>query len=70
VKENIEAKLKPTMLDPSLLCVIDFWEGAKNLREFFPAIYIPSSIRQMEQSEFRTFYGGYLDGKKIMKWGT
>ena len=66
---EVEAKLKPTMLDPSLLCTVDFWEETRNLRRIFRTIYFPESIKQMRNIELRKFYGGYLHEEKILAVG-
>lgn len=54
------------MLDPSLLCRVEFWEVTSNLREIFPLIYVPKNIRDIKDRDFRDFYGGYLHRKKIL----
>lgn len=66
MKKEVEARLKPTILDPSLLCVVDFWEETSNLPKIFPAIYVPESIKRMKAIEFRKFYGGYLSREKVL----
>lgn len=64
--KQIDIKLKPVMLDPSLLCVNGFWKKADSLRDFFPEVYVPQGIRQMENRELRDFYGGYLSQKRML----
>ena len=54
------------MLDPSLLCTVNFWEKTTNLQKIFPVIYVPESIKQMKDSEFHKFYGSYLYRKKTL----
>ena len=66
MQKEAEAKLMPTMLDPSLLCTVDFWAEATHLQRIFPVIYVPESIKQMKNVEFSKFYGGYLSREKIM----
>lgn len=66
MEKEVEAKLRPTMLDPSLLCTVDFWENITNLRRIFPKIYVPESLMQMKGIEFLEFYGGYLSREKIL----
>lgn len=59
-KKLLEDKLRPTMLDPSLLIRHGFWESVQDLQNIFPIIYVPKSIGDIRDSEFREFYGGYL----------
>lgn len=66
MEKKLEAKLKPTMLDPSLLCAVDFWKKIIALQKIFPIIYVPKSIKQMKDSEFRDFYGSYLYRRKTL----
>jgi len=62
----MEGRLKPAMLDPSILCTVDFWKTTRNLKRVFPVIYVPESIKQLEDIEFRKFYGGRLLTEKIL----
>ena len=64
--KSMEKMLKPIMLDPSLLCKVEFWEGVADLKEIFSLIYFPRSIKFIEDLDFRDFYGGYLHKEKIL----
>lgn len=66
MKKELDTKLKPTMLDPSILCLVDFWKEATDLQEIFPTIYFPESIKQMKNAEFQEFFGGYLIRENIL----
>lgn len=66
MEKEVKAKLKPAILDPSVLCVVDFWKTTTNLKRIFPVIYVPESIKQIEDIEFRKFYGGRLHTEKIL----
>ncbi len=66
MEKLIGDKLKPTMLDPSLLIQPIFWKSAQKLNEVFPTIYIPQSINKIKNPDFREFYGSYLRESDIM----
>lgn len=67
MEKLLENKLRPTMLDPSLLIRHGFWESVQSLQKVFPIIYVPKSIRNIKGPEFREFYGGYLREKDIVR---
>jgi len=64
--KSLESRLRPTMLDPSLLCMEEFWESAQELLKMFPLVYVPSSLRQIEDPELYEFYGGYAPRDKVL----
>lgn len=66
LEEEVKSKLQPTMLDPSVICAVDFWRTTRNLKRIFPVIYVPESIKEMENLEFRKFYGGRLRTERIL----
>jgi len=66
LNSQIDKKLKPTMLDPSLLCRVEFWEVVGDLKEIFPKVYFPMGITEIKDREFRDFYGIYLPREKIL----
>jgi hypothetical protein len=58
MEKSIVDKLKPAMLDPSILCVTEFWQFTKNLQEIIPTIYVPKNILKIKDTDFHEFYGG------------
>jgi hypothetical protein len=67
MEKLLENKLRPTMLDPSLLVRHGLWESVQSLRKVSPIIYVPEGIRNIKDSEFREFYGGYLRERDIAR---
>lgn len=67
MEKDVDAKLKPTILDPSILCMTAFWETTSDLQKVFPIIYFPRSIKQMKNAEFQKFYCCYLSQNKILR---
>jgi hypothetical protein len=66
MEKSIVDKLKPAMLDPSILCVTEFWQFTKNLQEIIPTIYVPKNILKIKDTDFHEFYGGYLHRLRIL----
>jgi hypothetical protein len=67
MEKLLENKLRPTMLDPSLLARHRFWESIQNLQSIFPTIYVPKGVQEIKDSEFREFYGGYIYEPEILR---
>jgi len=59
MKKIVVEKFEPIMVDPSLLCTVEFWETSANLRDVIPKLYFPINIRNIKESDFHDFYGGY-----------
>ena len=55
------------MLDPSILCTVDFWEEAEGIQRNFRTINFPESIKQITNLELREFYGGYLPEERVLR---
>jgi len=62
----METRLEPIMVDPSLLCRVEFWEFASNLQKLFSQIYFPQNFKQIKNNDFRDFYGIYLHESQIL----
>jgi hypothetical protein len=66
LEKQIELKVKPIMLDPSLLCATAFWKDFRPFGNTWRNFRIPFSIRLMNEREFTDFYADYLPKLKIM----
>lgn len=66
LENYFKQKIESTMLDPSLLCTIDFWENSRKLPDIFREIYFPESIKLMTDFELRKFYGIYLSEERML----
>jgi len=66
LENYFKQKIESTMLDPSLLCTIDFWENSRKLSDTFREIYFPESIKLMTDFELRKFYGIYLSEERFL----
>ena len=58
-------KLKPVMIDPSLLSTAEFWESRERFKSLFPKIYFSRNIQEIRSDAFRDFYGSYR--KRVLK---
>lgn len=59
MEKMVKEKLMPIMVDPSLLCTVEFWETSADLRNMIPKIYFPINLRNIKDGDFRDFYGGH-----------
>jgi len=59
--------LKPIMIDPSLLCKIDFWDAIVYLEpEIFDSLVYPKNLESIKDKDFWDFYGAYLRRRNIL----
>ena len=70
MKEQIERPIgiKPMMLDPSLLCTVDFWKSLRQVDDVFQQLRVPHSLRLMSEKDMVDFYAGHLPKRRIVNF--
>ncbi len=65
--ENLfEKRLRPLMIDPSLLVHREFWDSSETLKKLFPIVYVPMSLQRINDHELGEFYGVYIRERQML----